>query len=89
MTLNEHKQELLETRARFYSWKPGDTSQFHEFRCYHISSRPRMSEKMCQARAGKPEIFSDCTNRCPRWRHYRRLVKKTNGDDGLIRRAYR
>lgn len=92
MTLNEQKQEIMEAKARFYAWKPGDTSQFHQFRCLHISSHPRMSEEMCQARAKKPEIFQDvCGGRpaCPRWKHYRKLAKKVNGDDGLIRRAYK
>ena len=80
MTKAEQTLAILEARKRFYAWEPPG-NQFSSFRCQHQQSCMIMTEAMCEARAGKPEIFrEDCGGRahrrqCPRWEHYSKEVK--------------
>ena len=79
MTTNQLKERLLSARGEFYSWKAKDAKEAGKlFRCHHIEPYPLMSEDQCQARAARPDIYRNagCSNRCPRWRHYRRQYKK-------------
>jgi len=75
--------------ANFYAWEPpGDE---RTFRCWHIQPYPLMREEECAARAKRPELFQEagCSRRCPRWRHYRKLVRKAIKNDSYIRRAFK
>lgn len=80
MTKKEMTEQELRAREDFYGWTPEWTSSFRQFRCYAQSSLPIMTERQCEARARKPDLFTDCTNRCPRWKHYRKMARK-NGQE--------
>ena len=74
--------EELAMIKRFYSWTP-DQSYGHGFRCLVHPSRILMTEAQCMARATKPQTFeksgsdlAGCSGKCPRWKYYRKLVKK-------------
>jgi len=68
--------EELARINRFYSWTP-DQSISTMFRCLVHPARILMTEKQCMARATKSDIFqTDCSGKCPRWKHYRKLAKK-------------
>ncbi len=85
MTNKEQTEAILRGQERFYAWEPPGRPD-KTFRCWHIEPYARMTEAQCRARATKPEIYENagCSNRCPRWRHYRKLAT----DDGIERRAY-
>lgn len=75
--------EELARIKQFYSWTP-DQSYGHGFRCLVHPARILMTEAQCMARATKPDIFqTDCSGRCPRWKHYRKLAKKNNRQEPL------
>ena len=77
MTKSEQVELILQNQKKFYSWEPPELfNPFQVFKCWHVQPYPQMSEEKCQARAFKPELYSDCSNKCPRWRHYRKLAKK-------------
>ena len=78
MTAKEQIEQLQQAKLDFYAWRPGpEDDPERRFRCHHIPSRPMVHGAMCRARARKPEIFRmDCSG-CPRWRHWRKLAKKS------------
>ena len=69
---------ILANQKKFYSWEPTQAvNEFRTFKCWHIQPYPQMKEEQCRNRAFKKYgVDCGCTNRCPRWRHYSKLVKK-------------
>jgi hypothetical protein len=77
MTKAEQVALIIQNQKRFYAWEPPEVfNPFQVFKCWHVQPYPQMSEQKCKARALKPELYSDCSNKCPRWKHYRELAKK-------------
>jgi len=75
---------------RFYHWQPpGDETEM--FRCWHIQPYPQMKGYECKARAKNPDLFeaAGCSRKCPRWKYYRKLHRKSVANDNIVRRAYK
>lgn len=88
MTAKEQAEAMAEARKKFFAWEPPAVfDPFRSFRCRLIQPYPVMKEEQCRRRAETPELY-DCTNKCPRWRHYRKLVKKAAKKDGYERTPY-
>jgi len=79
MTKAEQLALIIANQKKFYSWEPPEIfNPFQVFKCWHIQPFPQMSEAQCKARALKVDLYTlaGCSNKCPRWKYYRKLAKK-------------
>jgi hypothetical protein len=46
-------------------------------RCQYQNSKPRMTEDQCKARAKNQDLYGKSCGKCPKYKHYLKLYKKS------------
>lgn len=70
-------EAILQAEKNFHNWKfdpDEDVNKF--FSCYKHKSRIGVNLRICEARAAKPGLFNEDCHGCPRWKHFRKELKK-------------